>query len=77
MFVLNQRVFILSNSSTILRRFFVNKDNKIRINKSNVYYEDRIDLKNQLIQINFYFIFYFILTNKKIIFALTFFKERA
>jgi len=46
MFVLNQRVFISSNSLTTLRRFFVNKDDKIRINKLDIYYEERIDLKN-------------------------------
>ncbi len=46
MFILNQRVFILSNSLTTLRRLFINKDDKIRINKLDIYYEDRIDLKN-------------------------------
>ncbi len=46
MFVLNQRVSILNISSTTLRRFSINENNKIRINKSNVYYKDRINLKN-------------------------------
>ncbi len=46
MFVLNQRVFISNNSLTTSRRSFVNKDDKIRINKLDVYHEDRIDLKN-------------------------------
>ena len=46
MFVLSQRVFILSISSTTSRRFSIDKDDKIRINKLNVYYEDRIDLEN-------------------------------
>jgi len=46
MFVLNQRVSILSNSLTTLRQLSINEDNKIKINKSNVYHKDRIDLKN-------------------------------
>jgi len=46
MFVLNQRVFISNNSLIALCRSSINKDDKIKINKSNVYYEDRIDLKN-------------------------------
>jgi len=46
MFVLNQRVSISNINSLALRQLFINKDNKIRINKSNIYYEDRIDLKN-------------------------------
>ena len=46
MFVLDQRASILSNSLTTLRRFSINKDDKIKINKLNVYYKDRINLKN-------------------------------
>ena len=46
MFVLNQRVFISNNSSKTSRRLSIDKDDKIRINKLDVYYEDRIDLKN-------------------------------
>ncbi len=46
MFILNQRVFISNNSLIALRRFSINKNDKIKINKSNVYYEDRINLKN-------------------------------
>jgi len=40
MFILNQRVSILSTSLIALRRPSINKDNKIRINKLNVYYKD-------------------------------------
>ncbi len=46
MSILDQRAPILNNSSTILRQLFIKEDDKIRMNKSNVYYEDRIDLKN-------------------------------
>jgi len=46
MFILSQRVSILSTSSLISRRLTFNKNDKIKINKSNVYYEDCIDLKN-------------------------------
>jgi len=46
MFVLDQRISIPSNSLTTLRQLFIDKNDKIRINKSNVYYKDRIDLKN-------------------------------
>jgi hypothetical protein len=40
MFVLNQRVSILSISSLTLRQLFVDKDDKIRINKFDVYYKN-------------------------------------
>ncbi len=46
MFVLNQRVSILNNSLITSRRLSINEDDKIRVNKSNVYYEDRIGLEN-------------------------------
>jgi hypothetical protein len=46
MSVLDQRVSILSSSSTASRRPSTDEDNEIRINKPNIYHEDRIDLKN-------------------------------
>jgi len=46
MFVLDQRVSIPSNSSIASRQLSIDEDDKIRINKPNVYYEDRIDLKD-------------------------------
>jgi len=46
MFILNQRASILNTSSLAFRRFFIEENDKIRINKSNVYYGDRIDLEN-------------------------------
>jgi len=46
MFILNQSASILNTSSLVLRRLLIIKDDKIRINKSNIYYEDRINLKD-------------------------------
>jgi len=46
MSVLKQRASILNTSSLASRRFSVDENDKIRINKLDVYYEDRIDLKN-------------------------------
>ncbi len=46
MFVLDQRASISNTSSLALRRFSIDEDDKIRINKPNIYYEDRIGLKN-------------------------------
>jgi len=46
MSILGQRVSTLSTSSLASRRPSIGEDNKIRINKPNIYYEDRIDLEN-------------------------------
>jgi len=46
MFVLDQRVSIPSTSLLALRQLLIIRDNKIRINKFNIYYKDCIDLKN-------------------------------
>ena len=46
MFVLDQRASTSNINLLALRRLFVDGNDKIRINKSNVYYEDRINLKN-------------------------------
>jgi hypothetical protein len=46
MSVLDQRASILSTSSTASRQLSNIKNDKIRINKPDIYYEDRIDLKN-------------------------------
>jgi len=46
MFVLNQRVSILNNNLTTLRRLSIKENDKIKINKLDVYYEDCINLKN-------------------------------
>jgi len=45
-FILDQRASILNTSLLALRRLSINEDDKIRINKLDIYYEDRIDLEN-------------------------------
>jgi hypothetical protein len=77
MFVSDQRASISSISSSASRRSSIDEDDKIRINKPDVYHEDRIGLKDWLMQMNIYFIFYPVSANKKTIFAFTFLKERA
>ncbi len=46
MSILNQRVSILSTSSLISRRLLIIKDDKIKINKLDIYYKDYINLKD-------------------------------
>ncbi len=46
MFILDQRVSILSTSLLALRQLSIIKDDKIKINKLDIYYKDCIDLKN-------------------------------
>jgi len=46
MFVLDQRVSIPSTSSLASRQLSNMRDDKIKINKLDVYHEDRIGLKN-------------------------------
>jgi len=46
MSILDQRISILSTSSLVLRQLLIMRDDKIRINKPNIYYRDRIGLKN-------------------------------
>jgi len=46
MSVLNQRISILNISLLASRQLLNMKDDKIRINKLDVYYKDCIDLKN-------------------------------
>jgi len=46
MSILGQRVSIPSTSSLALRQSSIMKDDKIRINKLDIYHEDRIDLED-------------------------------
>ncbi len=46
MFVLSQRVSILSTSLLASRRLSIIKNDKIKINKFNIYYKDCIDLED-------------------------------
>jgi len=46
MSILGQRASTLSTSLLASRRLLIIRNDKIRINKSNIYHEDRIDLEN-------------------------------
>jgi len=46
MCILDQRASILSTSLLASRQLLNIRDDKIKINKLDIYYEDRIDLKN-------------------------------
>ena len=46
MSILDQRVSISNISLIVLRRLLIIKDDKIKINKLNIYYKDYINLKN-------------------------------
>jgi len=46
MFILDQRASIPNTSLLTSRQSSIMKDDKIRINKLDIYHEDRIDLKN-------------------------------
>jgi len=46
MFVLNQCASILNINLLTLRRSSIIKDDKIKINKLDIYYEDRINLED-------------------------------
>jgi len=76
MSVSGQRAPTPSTSSSTPRQPSIMRDDKIRINKPNIYHEDRIGLKNWLMQVDIYFIFYFVSADQKTIFASTFLKGR-
>jgi len=46
MSILGQRVSISSTSLLALRQLLIMRNDKIKINKLDIYYEDCIDLKN-------------------------------
>jgi len=77
MSVSGQRAPTSSTSSTAPRRPSNGEDDKVKINKPDVYHEDQIGLKDWLMQVDIYFTFYSVLTNKKTIFASTFLRGRA
>jgi hypothetical protein len=77
MFVLGQRAPTPSSSSIAPRRPSVGGDDKIRINKPDVYHGDRTGLEDWLMQVDIYFTFYPVPANKKTIFASTFLRGRA
>jgi len=77
MSVLGQRAPTPSSSSTAPRRPSDGGDDKIRVNKLDVYHGDRIGLEDWLMQVDIYFTFYLVSANKKTIFASTFLRGRA
>jgi len=77
MSVSGQRAPIPSTSSTASRRPSDGGDDKIRINKPDVYHGDRTGLEDWLMQVDIYFTFYLVPANKKTIFASTFLRGRA
>ncbi len=74
--VLDQRASISSTSLSVLCQLSIIKDNKIRINKFDIYYRDCTGLENWFMQIDIYFIFYSVLADQKTIFASIFLRER-
>ena len=77
MFASNQHILISSISDSDSRRITNMNDDRIKINKFDVYHEDRNDLNNWLIQLKVYFIFNNVSQNHKTLFAFIFFKDRA
>ena len=79
MFVSNQRNSIISNFSkftTIQKRFIIFDDDKIKINKSDIYHETRNELNDWYTQIDVYFAFNQMINNKQILFVFIFFRKR-
>ena len=85
MFVVEQRnTFIVSNSTAMKVKSDVDSDHdqnkihvKIKINKSDIFDENRRKLKTWLIQIKLYFKFNRVADEDKMTFATTYFRERA
>ena len=79
MSVSNQRNSIISSfseSTTAQKRFIIFDDDRIKINKSDIYHEDRNELNDWFTQVDVYFAFNQIISNKQILFAFIFFKKR-
>ena len=79
MFVLNQRNFIFNiNDFNIKqqRRSILLKNDKIKINKLNEYYNNQKILNDWITQIKIYFVFNHIFNEKKFLFVSTFLKKK-
>ena len=77
MFMSNQRFFAQEfNDSNLKRLTIFDIDDKIKINKSNMYHKDCNTLNNQILQIKMYYIFYSMNENQKTIFAIIFLREK-
>ena len=73
----NSAISSFSESTTAQRRFIIFDDDKIKINKSDIYHEDRNELNNWLTQIDVYFLFNKMSDDKQILFAFIFLRSRA
>ena len=79
MFVINQRNQIISSFSKltiIQRRLIMNDDDKIKINKSNIYHENRNELNDWFTQIDVYFVFNKMSNDKQTLFVFIFLRDR-
>ena len=72
----NSAISSFSESTTIQRRFIIFDDDRVKINKSDIYHEDRNELNDWFTQIDVYFAFNQIINSKQILFAFIFFKKR-
>ena len=78
MFVQESRNFVSSTSNFTTNQMRIDfDDDKIKINKFDIYHEDRNKLNNWLIQIDVYLAFNHVLKSKRTLFASTFLKDKA
>ena len=77
MFVQESRNFVSSTSNFTTNQTRIDFDNdKIKINKFDIYREDRNKLNNWLTQVDVYFAFNHVFKSKKTLFASIFFKDK-
>ena len=78
-FVTNQRNQIIFNFSKSIfqKRSIIFDDDKIKINKLDIYHEDRNELNDWLTQIDVYFAFNKVSDDKQILFVSIFLRDRA
>ena len=72
----NSTISSFSESTTAQKRFIIFDDDKIKINKLDIYHENRNELNDWLTQVDVYFAFNQIINNKQILFAFIFLRER-
>ena len=75
MFILNSRNFIQNIINSNIQYRFIDND-KIKINKFNIYHDNRNNLNDYFIQMKIYLIFNTIFENCKILFVTIFFKKK-
>ena len=78
MFVQKSRNFVSSTSNFTTNQMRIDfDDDKIKINKFDIYYENRNQLNNWLTQFDMYLTFNHIFKSKKALFAFIFLKDKA